>query len=116
MVSEAPPFWWQKAGWQAWLLSPFSLLYGKIAGRRMRTAKRASLSVPVICIGNFTVGGAGKTPTAMAIARAATAKGLKPGFLSRGYGGTLDVTTLVDPQHHRSADVAMSRCSWRARR
>ena len=36
MVSEAPPFWWQKAGWQAWLLSPFSLLYGKVAGRRMR--------------------------------------------------------------------------------
>ncbi|UXS30881.1 tetraacyldisaccharide 4'-kinase [Agrobacterium tumefaciens] len=105
MVSEAPPFWWQKAGWQAWLLSPFSLLYGKIAGRRMRTAKRASVSVPVICIGNFTVGGAGKTPTAMAIARAAAAKGLKPGFLSRGYGGTLDVTTLVDPGQHRSADV-----------
>ena len=105
MVSEAPPFWWQKAGWQAWLLSPFSLLYGKIAGRRMRTAKRASVAVPVICIGNFTVGGAGKTPTAMAIARAAVAKGLKPGFLSRGYGGTLDVTTLVDPGQHRSADV-----------
>ncbi|QXC51131.1 tetraacyldisaccharide 4'-kinase [Agrobacterium salinitolerans] len=105
MVSEAPPFWWQKAGWQAWLLSPFSLVYGKIAGRRMQTAKRASVAVPVICIGNFTVGGAGKTPTAMAIARAAVAKGLKPGFLSRGYGGTLDVTTLVDPRRHRSADV-----------
>ncbi|MBA4777143.1 MAG: tetraacyldisaccharide 4'-kinase [Rhizobiales bacterium] len=105
MVSEAPPFWWQKAGWQAWLLSPFSLVYGKIAGRRMQTAKRASVAVPVICIGNFTVGGAGKTPTAMAIARAAVAKGLKPGFLSRGYGGTLDVTTLVDPGRHRSADV-----------
>lgn len=105
MVSEAPPFWWEKAGWQAWMLSPFSLVYGKIAGRRMRTAKRASVPVPVICIGNFTVGGAGKTPTAIAIARAALAKGLKPGFLSRGYGGNLDVTTLVDVEHHRSVDV-----------
>ncbi|MDS7596280.1 tetraacyldisaccharide 4'-kinase [Agrobacterium tumefaciens] len=105
MVSEAPPFWWQKAGWQAWALSPFSLLYGRIAGRRMRTAKRATVPVPVICIGNFTVGGAGKTPTAIAVARAATSKGLKPGFLSRGYGGTLDVTTLVDLEHHRAADV-----------
>ncbi len=105
MVSEAPPFWWQKAGWQAWLLSPFSLFYGKVAGRRMRTAKRASIPVPVICIGNFTVGGAGKTPTAIAIARAAFARGMKPGFLSRGYGGTLDVTTLVEAQHHRAADV-----------
>lgn len=71
----------------------------------MRTSKRASVPVPVICIGNFTVGGAGKTPTAIAIARAAIAKGLKPGFLSRGYGGTLDVTTLVDADHHRSVDV-----------
>lgn len=105
MVSEAPPFWWQKAGWQAWLLSPFSLLYGKVAGRRMRTAKRVSVPVPVICIGNFTVGGAGKTPTAIAIARAANARGMKPGFLSRGYGGTLDVTTLVDPAQHRAASV-----------
>ena len=105
MVSEAPPFWWEKPGWQAWLLSPFSLIYGKVAGRRMQTATRASVPVPVLCIGNFTVGGAGKTPTAIAIARAALDKDLKPGFLSRGYGGTLDVTTLVDLDQHRSVDV-----------
>ena len=105
MVSEAPPFWWEKSGWQAWALAPFSFVYGKVAGRTMKKAKRASVAVPVICIGNFTVGGAGKTPTAIAIARAALAKGLKPGFLSRGYGGTLDVTTLVDALHHRSAAV-----------
>ncbi|NTF06562.1 tetraacyldisaccharide 4'-kinase [Agrobacterium rubi] len=105
MVSEAPPFWWEKSGWQAWALAPFSFVYGKVAGRTMKKAKRASVPVPVICIGNFTVGGAGKTPTAIAIARAALAKGLKPGFLSRGYGGTLDVTTLVDAHHHRSAAV-----------
>lgn len=105
MVSEAPPFWWEKSGWQAWALAPFSFLYGKVAGRRMKRSRRASVPVPVICIGNFTVGGAGKTPTAIAIARAATAKGLKPGFLSRGYGGTLDVTTRVDAEHHRSVDV-----------
>ncbi|NTF30990.1 tetraacyldisaccharide 4'-kinase [Rhizobium skierniewicense] len=105
MVSEAPPFWWEKSGWQAWALAPFSFVYGKVAGRTMKRAKRASVPVPVICIGNFTVGGAGKTPTAIAIARAALAKGLKPGFLSRGYGGTLDVTTLVDAHHHRSAAV-----------
>lgn len=105
MVSEAPPFWWEKSGWQAWALSPFSFVYGKVAGKRMRTAKRASVPVPVICIGNFTVGGAGKTPTAIAIAQAALDMGLKPGFLSRGYGGTLDVTTLVEAEHHRSQDV-----------
>ncbi|QRM54480.1 tetraacyldisaccharide 4'-kinase [Sinorhizobium sp. BG8] len=105
MVSEAPPFWWTKADWRAWALWPVSRLYGFVAGRRMRRAKRAAFPVPVICVGNFTVGGAGKTPTALALARAAKARGLKPGFLSRGYGGSLDVTTVVDPAHHYSRAV-----------
>jgi tetraacyldisaccharide 4'-kinase len=105
MVSEAPPFWWMKADWRAWGLAPFSYLYGRVAGRRMANAKRASVPVPVICVGNFTVGGAGKTPTAIALARAAIHKGLKPGFLSRGYGGSLDVTTIVEPAHHRAEAV-----------
>jgi len=105
MVSEAPPFWWTRPDWRAYALWPVSRLYGLVAGRRMRKARRADVPVPVICVGNFTVGGAGKTPTAIAIARAAKARGLKPGFLSRGYGGTLDVTTVVDPHHHRARAV-----------
>ncbi|MDK1375803.1 MULTISPECIES: tetraacyldisaccharide 4'-kinase [unclassified Sinorhizobium] len=105
MVSEAPPFWWTKADWRAYALWPVSWVYGRIAGMRMDRARRASAPVPLICVGNFTVGGAGKTPTAIALARAAKAKGLKPGFLSRGYGGSLDVTTVVDPHHHRARDV-----------
>jgi tetraacyldisaccharide 4'-kinase len=105
MVSEAPPFWWEKADWRAFALAPISAIYGKVAGRRMRTAERASAPVPVICVGNFTVGGAGKTPTAIALARAAKAMGHRPGFLSRGYGGSLDVTMLVDRSHHRADAV-----------
>ena len=105
MASQAPSFWWKKADWPSWLLFPVSWLYGKIAGRRMWQAKRVSVALPVICIGNFTVGGAGKTPTAITLARAAQAKGLKPGFLSRGYGGRLKQVTLVDPQNHTAADV-----------
>ncbi len=105
MVSEAPPFWWTKADWRAWGLSPFSFLYGRVAGYRMAHARRAQVPAPVICVGNFTVGGAGKTPTAIALARAAKGRGLKPGFLTRGYGGSLDVTTLVDPAHHRADAV-----------
>ena len=105
MVSEAPPFWWTEADWRAYALWPVSQLYGLVAGRRMRRGRRADIPVPVICVGNFTVGGAGKTPTAIAIARAAKARGLKPGFLSRGYGGSLDVTTVVDPHHHRARAV-----------
>ncbi|KAA0699652.1 tetraacyldisaccharide 4'-kinase [Neorhizobium sp. P12A] len=105
MVSEAPPFWWTKPDWRARLLWPLSFLYGRVAGYRMAHGKRASVPLPVICVGNFTVGGAGKTPTALAIARVAKEKGLKPGFLSRGYGGLLDVTTVVDPAHHLSTAV-----------
>jgi tetraacyldisaccharide 4'-kinase len=105
MVSEAPPFWWEKADWRAWALMPISAIYGQVAGWRMMRAKRASARVPVICVGNFTVGGAGKTPTAIALARTAKAMGHKPGFLSRGYGGSLDVTTLVDNHHHRADAV-----------
>lgn len=105
MVSEAPPFWWTKADWRAWGLLPFSLLYGRVAGIRMAKGRRASVPAPVICVGNFTVGGAGKTPTAITLARAAKQKGLKPGFLTRGYGGSLDVTTTVDPVHHRAEAV-----------
>jgi tetraacyldisaccharide 4'-kinase len=105
MVSEAPPFWWEKPDWRAWGLSPLSFLYGRIAGHRMAHGRRASVPVPVICVGNFTVGGAGKTPTAIALAGEARAKGLKPGFLSRGYGGSLDITTVVDASHHYAAAV-----------
>ena len=105
MVSEAPPFWWMKADWRAYGLAPVSFLYGKVAGYRMGTKRRHAPPVPVLCVGNFTVGGAGKTPTALAIARAAKARGLKPGFLSLGYGGSLDVTNLVDCENNLSVEV-----------
>jgi tetraacyldisaccharide 4'-kinase len=105
MISEAPPFWWKKGGLQAWLLAPVSWIYGAVAGRAMRKARRLEMPVPVICVGNFTVGGAGKTPTVITLARAAKAKGLKAGVLSRGYGGSMDRTVVVDPGHHRARDV-----------
>ena len=105
MVSEAPPFWWKKGDPRAWLLAPASLIYGYFASRRMKNAKRAAVDVPVICVGNFTVGGAGKTPTVITLAKAAKARGLKPGVLSRGYGGSMDRTTVVDADHHRARDV-----------
>ncbi len=105
MVSETPPFWWQKSSWQAWLLWPVSRAYGYFAGRAMARAKRVEVALPVICVGNFTAGGAGKTPTAIALARAAKQAGYTPGMLSRGYGGSLTGTTIVDPHHHRAKDV-----------
>ena len=97
MVSEAPPFWWQAPGIQSSLLSPFAWLYGRVARRILDHRVRKQVPVPVICVGNFTVGGSGKTPTALALAEAAIARSLTPGFLSRGYGGGVRDATIVDP-------------------
>jgi tetraacyldisaccharide 4'-kinase len=65
----------------------------------MRGARRLRIDAPVLCVGNFTVGGEGKTPVAIALAREAKRKGLTPGFLSRGHGGSLSRPHLVDPHH-----------------
>ncbi|MGN6549220.1 MAG: tetraacyldisaccharide 4'-kinase [Pararhizobium sp.] len=105
MVSEAPPFWWTEPGWQARGLSPLAYVYGRVARRRMENAPRARVGVPVLCVGNFTVGGAGKTPTAIALAARAAARGMKPGFLSRGYGAAVTGTVLVDPHRHHAHGV-----------
>ena len=99
MASEAPPFWWAPPDWRARALRPVSALYGLIAGQRMRRARRERIAAPVLCVGNLTVGGTGKTPLAIAMAQAAVGKGLKPGFLSRGYGGSISAPHLVDPDH-----------------
>jgi len=102
---QAPAFWWEKPGFKAWALWPLSCLYGSIAGRRMRGTGAYRPTIPVICVGNVTLGGAGKTPTALALAEAAKAMGLIPGFLSRGYGGKIRKATRVDPSKHGADDV-----------
>lgn len=105
MTSEAPPFWWEKPDWRARALSPLSKIYGIVAGRRIRRAKPPAIPVPVLCIGNFTLGGAGKTPTSIAFAQAATAAGLKPGIVSRGYGGAFSGLHRVDLDHDSARHV-----------
>ena len=65
----------------------------------------AKASLPVICIGNLVVGGAGKTPTALRVADALINLGKRPVFLSRGYGGQLAGPVRVDPTIHSSAAV-----------
>ncbi|MDO8878175.1 MAG: tetraacyldisaccharide 4'-kinase [Pseudolabrys sp.] len=99
-----PAFWWRPAGLTAGLLAPFGKVYGAIAEKRMaRTGQPASL--PVLCVGNFTLGGAGKTPTAMLLARMLRAAGETPYFLTRGYGGKVTRPRLVDAGKDAAHDV-----------
>ncbi|AXK83503.1 tetraacyldisaccharide 4'-kinase [Pseudolabrys taiwanensis] len=99
-----PAFWWRKAGLLSALLAPLGAAYGAVAAARMnRTGARAG--VPVLCVGNFTLGGAGKTPTAIALAEMLHAAGRRPFFLSRGYGGSEAGPKLVDVHNDAAAQV-----------
>ena len=75
-----PDFWWDPDGGR-WWLSPFAGIYGIAAALRMRSAGRPA-GVPVICLGNLTVGGAGKTPAALEVGRLLLAAHERPYFLT----------------------------------
>jgi len=99
-----PAFWWNSPGLTSGLLSPLAAVYGAVAAARMaRPAQDAG--IPVICVGNPTLGGAGKTPAAITISKILVAAGRRPFLLSRGYGGRLAGPIVVDAAHHRAADV-----------
>jgi len=99
-----PSFWWRDAGVASSMLAPLAAVYGTVAGARL--AQRGwRAGVPVVCIGNPTVGGAGKTPAALAVAAMLAAAGERPVFLSRGYGGRLAGPVRVDPRRQRAPDV-----------
>ncbi|HXX50282.1 MAG TPA: tetraacyldisaccharide 4'-kinase [Xanthobacteraceae bacterium] len=85
-------------------MTPLGAIYGAVAALRMRSPGN-NVGVPVICVGNFTVGGAGKTPAAMVVAQILHAAHERPFFLSRGYGGRLAGPIRVNPALHRAADI-----------
>jgi len=104
---QAPAFWWRpRPGPAALALAPLAALYGAVAGSRMAKSG-AGVGVPVVCVGNFVVGGAGKTPLAIEIARQMIASGHSPGFVSRGYGRrTVAPGPIpVDIARHGAGDV-----------
>ena len=101
---RAPAFW-SEDSFISRLLSPIGCAYGYAAAARSRRAKPARVNRPVICIGNLVAGGAGKTPVALAVAERLSTRGLKPHFLTRGYGGRIVGPHRVEPDRHRAADV-----------
>ncbi|MBI1211886.1 MAG: tetraacyldisaccharide 4'-kinase [Alphaproteobacteria bacterium] len=94
---RAPDFWYRPRDTEAQLLSPLGWLYAAAGRMRRAMATPSKASVPVICIGNLTVGGTGKTPVAIAIAKRVEALGMKPGFLTRAYGAHIKGPMAVDP-------------------
>ena len=97
---KAPKFWYKKKDTvYSASLYPFSLLF------RLGTKLRNILSIkklsplPIICIGNIVVGGAGKTPVSLKIGKILIKAGYKPHFISRGYAGVIKESTLVESWH-----------------
>ena len=102
--SRAPEFWWRRHSLTGYALAPLGALYGRASARRM-AEPGISVGIPIICIGNFVVGGAGKTPTAIEVASVCRGLGIKPGFLSRGYMAAAAGPILVAPAAHTARDV-----------
>ena len=99
-----PAFWYRPRSPKSHLLSPLGALYGAITARRM-ARKGFDAGIPVLCVGNYHVGGAGKTPTVLALTRLLRELGETPVVLSRGYGGRLHGPVMVDRIRHTAADI-----------
>ena len=83
--------WQRQAAW-LWLLLPVSWLYGFITAMRRQAYKIGLFAsyrppIPVMVIGNITVGGSGKTPLIIELVTHLQKRGIKVGVISRGYGG-----------------------------
>ncbi len=97
-----PGFWYASPSLCSLLLAPIGAIYGAVAGARMaRQGERAA--IPVICVGNYHLGGAGKTPTTLRLVQLLRELGETPFVVSRGYGGSL--TGPVRVADHAAAEA-----------
>ena len=107
---RAPGFWYAQGDqdrsnlWPR-LLSPLGHLYALAGRMRAKQTKPFAASVPVICIGNLTAGGTGKTPLTLALAKELSSSGERPFVLTRGYGGKMPGPLMVNPGNHAASDV-----------
>jgi tetraacyldisaccharide 4'-kinase len=99
-----PAFWYRPPSLLSRLLAPLGVIYGAATAQRMSRAG-VSAGIPVICVGNYHVGGAGKTPATLALVKLLREMGEQPFVVSRGYGGSLPGPVRVDRSFHTAADV-----------
>lgn len=105
MPFKPPKFWYEPSNIFGSFMEPVSWLYQLGAGIHQKISLPHSVSVPVISIGNFVLGGAGKTPVTMALADHLKSMGKTPHIISGGYGGNLKGPILVDPKQHHFLQV-----------
>ena len=109
MKLSTPRWWYEREPKHAritrLLLKPASWFWAAATARRIARARPTDIGVPVISVGNLTVGGSGKTPVARELLRLLHARGIDAHALSRGYGGRLEGPTRVDPSNHSASDV-----------
>ncbi len=106
---KTPRFWYIEDSFGEWLLSliltPFSWLYYRLSVEIRSQVKPFKCDIPVICVGNLVAGGAGKTPSTLALIKLLKKQGYTPHVISRGYGGTIEEPTKVDPKKHTAEIV-----------
>ena len=102
---QAPRFWYQEKGLRSAMLSPLGALYAAGTARKLSQGARAEIGVPVICVGNLTAGGTGKTPTVIALLMMLMTRGVNAHVVSRGYGGSLEGPVQVSERAHKADEV-----------
>ena len=87
------------------LLTPVSWIWAAVTARRIARTVPIDPGVPVICVGNLTAGGTGKTPVVRELLKRLRARHIDAHGLSKGYGGSLEGPVQVDPAKHTAAEV-----------
>jgi len=109
MKLKTPKWWYARPGSHlpvgSTLLRPLSWIWSAATARRIAKGKAIDPGAPVICVGNLTVGGAGKTPIVREIVHRLRMRGVEAQALTRGHGGALKGPVLVDPRTHVAAEV-----------
>src|SRR3954453_2237019 len=100
-----PAFWYRPASFKSHLLRPLGALYGAIAAQRLKR-DGIDAGIPVLCVGNYHGGGAGKTPAVLALAQLLRDLGEAPVVLSRGYRGKLRGPVRGDADGHTAGEGA----------
>ncbi len=101
---KTPDFWYKKKSFLSRLLKPIGKIYGWTVARRFKKTKPYQTDIPVICVGNLSVGGTGKTPVCLALGKILQEKGIRFFFLNHGYKAQKK-GVIVDTHQMTSVDV-----------